>query len=343
MLRTIMIGLGKRTIEDHLPTLSSNIHFELVGVNDLDAATMERFSAEYSVYGDIDLARVIDVCKPDVAIVAIPHKAYLPIIEQLAAKKIHIIKEKPLAVSLEEAVKMQELARVHEVLIGVIVQRRFSPVHKACLQLMRHIGKIYSIEGKYTLNIAQLDEGWRASKQMAGGALIDMGYHLIDLLIWYFGLPDTITAKLSTGNRENQIYYTEDTAHLLFDYSFDRIYENKAVGHVVISRAYPKKEESLLVLGSKGSVKLERDRVYRTDIKGKMLEVWQQTNGQPSAINDQLEYFADEINSKNYRNSAGLHHHLQHLAIIQAAYDSDASGSSIDPSIYLNQIKENKK
>jgi predicted dehydrogenase len=53
------------------------------------------------------------------------------------------------------------------------------------------------------------------SRQRAGGCIIGMGYHLIDMIFWYFGQPDRILTDISASARPNRDYDAEDTAHPL--------------------------------------------------------------------------------------------------------------------------------
>jgi predicted dehydrogenase len=218
-LNIIVIGLGKQCTEDHLPAIRESQLFNLVAVADPSTQRVNEITKEYAVPGYSNIDDLIKNwgSKTDVALIAVPHNEYLPIIKKLAKHKIDIIKEKPFATSIEEANILKDIVAKTNISIYVTLQRRFNPIFLSFRQLIKRVGRIYSIEGRYTLNIGHLDEGWRADKQAAGGgALMDMGYHFVDLIVWYFGLPDSLTCRLSSGNRENQKYDVEDTALLTF-------------------------------------------------------------------------------------------------------------------------------
>ncbi len=73
-----------------------------------------------------------------------------------------------------------------------------SPLYSTFLQLIDKIRKSFYIEAKYTFYTDKPHEGWRGKKELTGGGrLIDMGYHMVDLLMWYFGLPDKIFVERS--------------------------------------------------------------------------------------------------------------------------------------------------
>ena len=182
-LKIIVVGLGHQSLDDHIPAISECECFELVGVVDIDEAKASEVGAAQAVPFASDTNALLDKLdlKPDAALVAVPHNGYLPIIKLLAEHKIHIIKEKPFAVSVEDALQIKDLIEINDITLQVTLQRRFNPIFYSFQQLIKRIGKLHSIEARYTLNIARLDEGWRASRLYSGGgALVDLGYHYID-------------------------------------------------------------------------------------------------------------------------------------------------------------------
>ncbi len=279
-----------------------------------------------------------------VAVVSIPHHAYLNVITTLVTAGKHIIKEKPFATSVAEARQLLQILRGGSSYLGVTVQRRFNPIYRTFHQLKKYIGKIYSIEGAYTMNVAALDEGWRASKDLSGGgALVDMGYHFVDLLIWYFGMPTSVTACMTRGNRPGQKYDVEDTVHLLFNFHLEFQYDEKVVGNFVISRVYPEKQERVRVFGTNGVVEVSRGLVRRLDVNGNEIERLERQGGWPSAAVEQLDHFAERIHQFVPGGLLDYTEHLQHVAVIEAAYESDRSRTSCHPSDMLKLIQELKE
>lgn len=343
-LRTVVIGLGKQSRDDHLPAIMQSSNFELVGVCDTDQKKTEEVGAHYNVPGYTELAELINAQDFQVAVVSIPHHAYLNVIGTLVAAGKHIIKEKPFATSIAEAKQLLQLLQGGSVYLGITVQRRFNPIYRTFHQLKKYIGKIYSIEGAYTTNIAALDTGWRSSKELSGGgALVDMGYHFVDLLIWYFGMPTSVTARMTRGNRPGQKYDVEDTVHLLFDYHLEFQYDEKLVGNFVISRVYPEKQERVRVFGANGIIEVSRGLIRRLDINGNEIERLERQGSWPTAAVEQLDFFAERIRQFVPGSLPDYIEHLQHVAVIKAAYESDRSGISCHPAEFLKLIQETKK
>ncbi|HLG61827.1 MAG TPA: Gfo/Idh/MocA family oxidoreductase [Ktedonosporobacter sp.] len=340
VLKVAVIGLGKQATEDHLPILALSEHYQLSAVVDINRERLDQIAHQYAVPGFSSVEELLSHQTIDVALMALPHSAYLSAISLVAAQGIHVIKEKPFAMNMHEARHLQELIEKHHIYIGVTMQRRFDPIFQAYHQIKRHIGKIFSIEGYYTMNIASLDQGWRATKSDAGGgALIDMGYHFIDLLVWYFGTPSSVTARLSRGNRPGQRYDVEDTAHLLFDYHLEGYSEEeKTIGTFVISRVYPQKQESLTIYGTQGIIKIKRGSIQRLDCQGQEIEHLERHGRWLSSAIAQFESFALQIQQFRSGQPPTAHEHLAHMAIIEAAYKSDQLGRSCSPHLYSEHL-----
>lgn len=329
-LRCIVIGLGKQSQEDHIPALTTSNNFEIVGVCDLDEVKVVKISDRLGVEGSVSVENLLFL-QPDVAIISVPHLAYENLIQICVSNKIHVIKDKPLAISFESAKRINDLVK-GKILLGVLTQRRFNPIYATFPSMVKHIGEVYFFEARYVMNIERLDEGWRSRKDEAGGgALIDLGYHIVDLLVWYFGLPLTVNSRISHGNRTDQEYDVEDTAIMMLDFNHPTNHSKKLIGNIVISRVFPEKNEELIAYGSKGTIVLKRGEIIRYNNNGEIVEQLSRKGSWPSAFVEQIDYFASQINDgQNY----GLLHqdvHLNHSAIIEAAYMSASKQDTIKP------------
>ncbi|MFE0686098.1 Gfo/Idh/MocA family protein [Streptomyces sp. NPDC058961] len=198
--RAAVVGLGGQAQDDHLPGLADCQFAELVAVCDTDPDRAAAQGRAYRVPGYTDLTTLLKEVRPDFVIAAVPHHAGREVIEACAAAGVHVMKEKPFATHPAEGAELAGLCATAGIELMVTVQRRFHPIYTAALQLLEQIGPPYLVEGRYTFHCADPAAGWRGSAKLAGGgALVDMGYHLIDLLIWYLGLPDRVLADTSAA------------------------------------------------------------------------------------------------------------------------------------------------
>ncbi|MDO8498731.1 MAG: Gfo/Idh/MocA family oxidoreductase [bacterium] len=331
--RAAIIGLGKQSTEDHLPGIINSQFAELVAVCDINTNLVSRVASQYKVKGYDSCQELLKKERIDFAIVAVPHDAYADIIPTLVKHKVHILKEKPFARNLREAIKFAKLIKNADLECMVTLQRRFNPIFNSFLQLKDQIGDLYFVDCRVTMFLEEPQSGWRGlSKTAGGGVILDLGYHMIDLIIWYFGLPDYIHAQFNVNNKNKKCHNVEDMAALLF------CYKSGFHGSLFISSHCPPKEQNIKLLGSRGLIQLERGSISRMSCCGEVMEKLTRENAWPAASTEQIDYFCRILNRER-ENYGGPEYHMKHMAFIEAAYRSQKQGSYISPKDLLNRYE----
>ncbi|SFD73155.1 Gfo/Idh/MocA family protein [Streptomyces aidingensis] len=327
--RAAVVGLGTQALEDHLPGVAASRLAELVAVCDTDPGRVAPVESAHQVPGYTDLERLLADVRPDFVIIAVPHHAGRRITETCAKAGVHVMKEKPFATDPAEAADLAVLCRTTGIELMVTVQRRFHPVYRAARQMLEHVGDPYLLEGRYTFRCPDPSAGWRGQAGLAGGGcLIDMGYHLVDLVIWYLGLPDRILAHTSATASPGASYDAEDTAlvHLSYDSGLH--------GSLLVSRSIGPKAEQLRVTGPQGTVVVERGRASRLDPGGRPVESLTREPAWPRAATAQIDHFCRVLDGR-CPNPSGPDAHLPHAAFLGAAYASATTGRPMDPKEFL--------
>ena len=195
-LRAAVVGVGRQALEDHIPGLLACDGAELVAICDENPEVVREQQYRLRVPGYTDFQEMFKAEQPDFVVVCVPHHAGREVIEAAAAQHIHVLKEKPFAASMEEARELAETCGKAGIELMVTLQRRFNPVYASFLQLADQIGTPFMADAQYTLHVPDPSEGWRGTAAKAGGGcVIDMGYHLIDMILWYFGQPDRVPGR----------------------------------------------------------------------------------------------------------------------------------------------------
>ncbi|MCR6484024.1 Gfo/Idh/MocA family oxidoreductase [Amycolatopsis sp. OK19-0408] len=324
-LRAGVVGLGKQATEDHLPGLLAADDAELVAVCDENADVVREQESQLEVSGYGDIQAMLSSEQLDFVVVCVPHSAGRKVIEMAAERGVHILKEKPFATSLTEAQALTALCERSEVELMVTLQRRFNPIYTSFTQLADQIGTPIVVDAAYTLHVDDPSDGWRGQNEVAGGGcIIDMGYHLVDLLLWYFGLPDRILADTSANARPDRSYDAEDTALIHFSY------DSGLYGSLLLSRFIGPKSEKIQLVGSRGIVRLERGRIQRMTNDGKMVESLAREQAWPSAATSQINHFCHVIRGDRL-NLSSPRDNIAHLAFIAACYESAGAGRHVNP------------
>ncbi len=124
----------------------------------------------------------------------------------------HILLEKPMGVTVQEAREMTEYCAARGVTLGVGFMMRLHAAHQAVKRLLEEhaLGEVVSAYAKFNCRSPVSPVKWRQTKSFSGGgAMMDMGIHCIDLLQYVTGLHATEAVAL-TGNQIFQYPDTED-------------------------------------------------------------------------------------------------------------------------------------
>lgn len=155
------------------------------------AAAAERFGFERST---TDLDAVLADPSIDVVDVATPNDSHHAITMAALRRRKHVLCEKPLALSTEQALEMAALARKQRVHVGVWHNYRRAPATALAQRLIARgdIGRIRQVRAVYLqdwLRDPATPASWRTARRTAGsGAHGDLNAHLVDLVRALTGL-----------------------------------------------------------------------------------------------------------------------------------------------------------
>ncbi|SFB59130.1 Predicted dehydrogenase [Amycolatopsis marina] len=324
-LRAGVVGLGKQALEDHIPGLLGSDGAELVAICDENVEVVREQQYALRVEGYTDFTGMFRSQQLDLVVVCVPHHVGRHVIEAAATHGVHVLKEKPFATTLDEAQDLVARCEQAGIQLMVTLQRRFNPIYTSFTQLADQIGTPFVVDAAYTLHIPDPSDGWRGrTTEAGGGCIIDMGYHLIDMILWYFGLPDRLLADMSVSARPDRSYDAEDTALIHFSY------DSGLYGSLLLSRFIGPKAEQIRLVGSKGIVRLERGRIQRLTNGGEVVESLAREQAWPSAAISQVNYFCRVIEGLR-PNVSGPRENLAHLSFVSGCYESARTRTYISP------------
>jgi predicted dehydrogenase len=186
--------------------------FELVGICMRSEEKARRAAAEagcpkwYSNYEDVlrdDQVNIVDLVTPN--------HLHLGMIEAAARAGKHLLCEKPLSTTRAEAETIVKTIQSSGISLGMIFNYRFIPALLKAKQIMDEglLGQIYNYRGEYYHTGYQNPERpltWRMDfSKSGGGALVDMGVHVIDLARYLLGDFDSVQAMTETYIRERPL------------------------------------------------------------------------------------------------------------------------------------------
>ena len=193
---------------------------ELVGVCGRDPARAAAFTRTHGGAPSTDLDRMIDAVAPDLLIVALPPFAHRGEAEQAASRGVHLLVEKPLALGEEAADRMVAAAQSAGIIAANGFMYRFGDAVRRWKAL--DTGRAAMFTAAFHCNALHAD--WWREEARSGGQMLEQVIHLIDLVRYFVGEPDSVYARRANlFHRDVERYDIEDVSAILFGWDDGRI------------------------------------------------------------------------------------------------------------------------
>jgi len=210
-LKAAVIGTGMGRY--HMRGYAANPKVDLVAVCDLNKPEAEEFAKELDVPNVFDnYETMLDTVELDILSVAVPNHLHAPMTLDALAMGINVLCEKPLATAVADGEAMVELAARKKRRLMLNLGMRFQPVSATVAKMSREgkLGDVYYVKSGYMRQrgTPRLDfdssgdmgrgEWFVQMEKAGGGALMDIGVHILDLGWWLAGCPKPLTISGST-------------------------------------------------------------------------------------------------------------------------------------------------
>jgi len=161
---------------------------EMIGVADEDVERGRYFAGQFDCHLYPNYQSLLDD-KPDGVIVCSENAKHRPLVELAATAGVHVLCEKPLATTLQDAQAMIDACHQANVILMTAFPMRFSvPAVELKEQLdAGALGKVYCLNTTNQGRMPIHERQWFVDRELAGGgAVMDHTVHLADMLRWYF-------------------------------------------------------------------------------------------------------------------------------------------------------------
>ena len=226
----------------------------LAALCDIDAAKLKTMGERYAVPTFDSAEKLIDSKSVDAVLIATPHYFHPPIAKYAFRNGIHVLCEKPVAVTVGEARLLNaEYEKVKDrIKFGIMFNQRTDPKYKKMREMVAsgELGAILRVSWIVTDWLRTWtyygSGGWRATwAGEGGGVLLNQCPHNLDLLQWIIGMiPSRVTAVATIAKR-HPIEVEDDVSAILE-------YANGAIGHFVTTTGEAPGTNRLEVAGEHG-------------------------------------------------------------------------------------------
>lgn len=325
-----VVGLVHSHVWGHIGKMVSGKPARLVGVAEtipeLVKEAQKRGVSEDLIF--TDYRKMLDQTKPDIVWAFVENNRHLEVAQECAARRIHVMFEKPLAATLKEAQAIQRLAQKTGIKVMTNYQMAWWPTQYAARQkaasgALGEIWRIRGIVGHGGLNPVGVNKyfaDWLFDPvKNGGGALMDFGCYNALWALWYLGRPETVFA---TALRLRPLEYpkVEDHATMILTYK-------NAQGVFEGSWDLPRSFQDLEVFGRKGSIYVTRDNV-QMQIGRESVTV--ELPGLPAERAEPIAYMVHCIrNNQPVEGLTALDINVEVVEIIEAFKQSIATGRAV--------------
>lgn len=343
-----IIGAGSIS-ESHMNSYQKNPDAEIVAICDLNEerakAAAQKYGAAhtYTDYNEL-------LANPEIDAVSIctwnNSHAEISIAAIKAGK--HVLVEKPLCRTVEEALNVQKAVRSSDKLLQVGFVRRYDPNIGLLQEFIQkdEFGELYYAKASILRRLGN-PGGWFADKERSGGGpLIDIGVHVIDLCWYMLGRPKV---KSVSGNVYHKLGNRSNVKHLSFykaaDYDASKNtvedlanalirFENGASLMVDVSFSlHAKKDEAgVRIYGTKGGFEIDPEVVIVTEKNDVMVNIEPQIDHKgfnfAAAFQNEIDQFI--LNIQNNREPISpVEDGLELMKILTGIYESAEKGVEI--------------
>ena len=196
-----MVGCGSVVEQFHLPASTFVPELSIEILVDRDQKRAATLAASYLVpHVATDFREIIG--KVDAAIIALPHSLNAGVSCELLDAGISILVEKPMALTAAEAENLLSASKDRKASLNVGYTRRCGYGVQFIRQALREnlLGTIttFAVEDGYPFNWKSAGTEFRLDKNAGGGVLMDLGCHVFDMLMFWFG-ELTLNSALHDG------------------------------------------------------------------------------------------------------------------------------------------------
>lgn len=238
--------------------------FKIVGIAEPNRELALRYLKQYNLSEDLlfkSLDEMLSKAKPEAVTAFNSIAEHLEVVEKCAPRKIHVMVEKPLAVSLEDARKMEALARKHGIYLLTNYETTWYGSHYEAMSMIKNnrIGPIRKMvvhdghPGPKEIGVNKEFLDWLTDPVAnGGGAITDFGCYGANLITWLMSGEKPESVMAITQQIKPDVYpKVDDEATIVLTYPH-------AQGIIQASWNWPYNRKDIEVYGAKAFLKADR-------------------------------------------------------------------------------------
>ena len=328
-IRVGLIGYGGafKMGKLHSEQMAQTGVLETVAVCDVDPRCLRQAKKDFGneILTFPSAAKMLAADLVDMCVVITPHNTHAKLAVQCLNAGKHVVTEKPMCITYNEATRMIDAARANKMMLSVFHNRRWDGDYLAIKKCIADglVGDIFHIEASMG-GWGKPRKWWRSDKRISGGAFYDWGAHYLD---WTLGLVPEAKMTHVTGFFHQDVVWkhsNEDQVQAIIRF------DTGCVADVQLSDVAFAPRARWRILGTKGTIE---------DWSGGSLTVYTQVKGYPAQM--EVDYqegqwpayyqnIADHL-TKGTELAVKPEESARTIAVIECAEKSSKYGRTLKP------------
>ena len=333
-VRIAIAGLAHGHLGRIVRLIQANPEVELVGLQDDAPALHEMMAKRFDLASSLfhtDLEAMLDAVKPQAVAGFGTTFDHRKVVEAAARRGIHVMVEKPLAVSMEHATAIRDAARRGNIHVIVNYETTWYPSHAAIMDLKQRaaLGELRKMvamdghQGPKEINVGPEFLEWLTDPVRNGaGALYDFGCYGANLMTWLMDNRRPVAVTARTQQIKPHIYPdVDDEATIVVEYP-------GAQGIIQASWNWPHNRKDLEVYGASGYAIATGGADLRVRLAGQS-EQASRPAAAPGAHPDELAYLVAVVRGMTPSGLSSLDNNMIVTEILEAARESARTGRTV--------------
>jgi glucose-fructose oxidoreductase len=290
-----------------------------------DRVKLKQLASRYGVeqtfsYDDYDAC----LEQVDAVYIALPNSMHAEYTIRAARAGVHVLCEKPMAVTVEECRRMIAACRRHRVRLMIAYRLHFEEINLRVVDLVRRgrIGQPKFFNSSFSMTVRAGDI--RTKRDMGGGSLYDIGVYCINAARYLFRAEPRQVSAISVNDGGARLAEIDESTGALLRFEGERV-------AAFVTSFNATDVASYRIVGSKGHVRVEPAYEYAEGLEYELTIDGKTTRkriGKRDQFAPQLLYFSDCILNNREPEPSG-EEGMQDVRIVQALYRSAKTGRAV--------------
>ena len=325
-IRYAVVGLGHIAQNAVLPAFAhAHANSRLTALVSDDPTKRKVLSKKYRAEKTFSYDEY-DACldQVDAVYIALPNSMHAEYTIRAAAKGVHVLCEKPMAVTAEDCQRMIDACRENGVKLMIAYRLHFEEINLEAVELVRRgrIGEPKFFNSSFSMSVRP--NNIRTQKELGGGTLYDIGVYCVNAARYLFRSEPKEVFAISVNSGVGKLSEVDESTGALLRFDGERL-------AAFVTSFNAADVASYRIVGTKGQIRVDPAYEYAEGL-GYELTVGGRTKRKRTGRRDQfapeLVYFSDCI-LKNRQPEPSGEEGLQDVRIVQALYESAETGKAV--------------